>query len=83
MKREKSELKKPWNIEVLLDANIFLEAELAETHGPACKRLLERVRDGDVKAAVTDFHIDSIVLIMEKYGKSWDEIGLFLASLLR
>jgi len=41
------------------------------------------VRDGDVKAAVTDFHIDSIVLIMEKYGKSWDEIGLFLASLLR
>jgi len=68
---------------VLLDANIFLEAELAEIHGPACKQLLEKLRDGEIKAAITDFHVDSIVIVMEKYGKRWSEISLFLASLLR
>ncbi len=83
MKQGKSGLRKPWNIEFLLDANIFLEAELAEKHGSACKELLEKVRDGNIKAAITDFHVDSVVLVMEKYGKDWSEIGLFLASLLR
>jgi len=68
---------------VLIDANIFLEAELAETHGPACKQFLEKVRDGEIKAAITDFHVDSVVIVMEKYGKEWSEICLFLASLLR
>ncbi|RJS88059.1 hypothetical protein CW704_00895, partial [Candidatus Bathyarchaeota archaeon] len=68
---------------MLLDANIFLEAELAEIHGPACKQLLEKLRDGEIKAAITDFHVDSIVIVMEKYGKRWSEISLFLASLLR
>ena len=83
MKLEKSGLKKLSSTEVLLDANIFLEAELAEIHGPACKQLLEKLRDGEIKAAITDFHVDSIVIVMEKYGKRWSEISLFLASLLR
>ncbi|RLI01943.1 hypothetical protein DRO38_04520 [Candidatus Bathyarchaeota archaeon] len=83
MKLEKSGLKKLSGTEVLLDANIFLEAELAEIHGPACKQLLEKLRDGEIKAAITDFHVDSIVIVMEKYGKRWSEISLFLASLLR
>lgn len=83
MKLEKSGLKKLSGTEVLLDANIFLEAELAEIHGPACKQFLEKLRDGEIKAAITDFHVDSIVIVMEKYGKRWSEISLFLASLLR
>ena len=83
MKLEKSGLKKLSGTEVLLDANIFLEAELAEIHGSACKQLLEKLRDGEIKAAITDFHVDSIVIVMEKYGKRWSEISLFLASLLR
>ena len=83
MKLEKSGLKKLSGTEVLLDANIFLEAELAEIHGPACKQLLEKLRDGEIKAAIIDFHVDSIVIVMEKYGKRWSEISLFLASLLR
>ena len=83
MKPERSGLGKPWSTEVLLDANVFLEAELAEMHGPACRQLLEKVRDGKIKAAVTDFHVDTVVIVMERYGVEWDKIGLFLASLLR
>lgn len=83
MKPERLGSRNHWSTEVLLDANIFLEAELAEMHGPACKQLLEKVRDGEIKAAITDFHVDSIVIVMEKYGKEWSDIGLFLASLLR
>lgn len=83
MKLERSGSRRLWSTEVLLDANIFLEAELAEMHGEACKQLLEKVRDGDIKAAITDFHVDSVVIVMEKYGSGWSKIGLFLVSLLR
>ena len=68
---------------MLLDSNVFLEAALPEEHGRACKQLLERLRDVVVKAAITDFHIDTIVIVMENYGKGWKEVALFLASLLR
>ncbi len=67
----------------LLDSNIFLEVELAEEHAGACKRLLERIREGILKAVITGFQVDSIVLVMEKYGKSWREISIFLISLLK
>ena len=83
MKLERSGSGKPLSIDVLLDANVFLEAELAETHGQACRLFLGKVRDGEIKAAITDFHVDSVVIVMEKYGQKWSEISLFLASLLR
>ena len=68
---------------MLLDSNVFLEAELAEEHGRACKQLLGRLRDGVVNAAITNFHVDSVIVVMENYGKGWKEVALFLASLLR
>jgi len=68
---------------VLLDSNVFLEVELAEQHADACKRFLGKVRDGIIKSAITDFHVDSVVIVMENYGKNWRELSLFLASLLR
>ncbi|MEM2226187.1 MAG: type II toxin-antitoxin system VapC family toxin [Candidatus Bathyarchaeia archaeon] len=70
-------------MEMLLDANIFLEVELAERHAEACKALLGKVRDGLIKSAITDFHVDSIALVMEGYGRGWRELATFLASLLR
>ncbi len=66
---------------MLIDANIFLEVELAQEHAAACKSFLGRVRDGLVRAAITDFHVDSIALIMENYGRNWKDLALFLASL--
>jgi len=68
---------------MLLDSNVFLEVELAEQHADACKRFLGKVRDGIIKSAITDFHVDSVVVVMENYGKDWRELALFLASLLR
>jgi len=44
---------------------------------------LNRVKDGDLKAAITDFHVDSIIVVMENYDKGWKDLALFLASLLR
>ena len=57
------------NTVMLLDSNIFLEVELAKQHAGACRHLLDKVRDGVVKSAITDFHVDSIVVVMENYGK--------------
>ena len=44
--------------------------------------LLERVKEGSLRGAITDFMIDSIVLVMENEGKRPSEISLFLSSLL-
>jgi len=65
---------------MLLDSNIFLEVELAENHTNACKKLLRKVRDCVIKAAITDFHIDSILVVMEHYSESWKDLAIFLAS---
>jgi len=62
---------------------VFLELELAEQHADACKRFLGKVRDGLIESAITEFHVDSIVIVMENYGKNWNDLTLFLASLLR
>ena len=83
MRPGRSGQKELWDTEMLLDSNVFLEAELAEEHGEACKQLLERLRDGSVKGAITDFHVDSVVAVMENYGKGWRDVALFLRSLLR
>jgi predicted nucleic acid-binding protein len=45
---------------MLLDSNIFIEVELAEEHGKACKQLLEKIRDGAMDAVIT-----------ERAGKIW------------
>ncbi len=81
MRRGKSGPGRRWSIEVLIDANIFLEVELAQEHAEACREFLARVRDGLIKAAITDFHVDSVVLVMENYGKGWKDLAVFLASL--
>ncbi|MCD6245028.1 MAG: type II toxin-antitoxin system VapC family toxin [Candidatus Korarchaeota archaeon] len=81
MRRGRSGPRRRWNIEMLVDTNIFLEVELAQEHAEASKNFLAMVRDGSIRAATTDFHVDSIVLVMENYGKSWKDLAVFLASL--
>lgn len=65
-----------------IDANIFLELLLDQEKADDCEAFLEKVRDGSLKAATTDFIIDSIVLVMEKEGKKPSELSLFLSSLI-
>ena len=68
---------------MIIDANIFLEAALDRKKGGVCRELLERVRDGVINAVITDFHVDSIIVVLEGHGLGWIEISKFLASLLR
>ncbi len=65
---------------LLIDTNIFLEVMLARTKRKACLGLLEFVKTGREKAAVTDFTIYSIMIILDGRGKL-RELGTFLRSL--
>lgn len=65
---------------LLIDTNIFLEVMLAQTKRKACMEFLNSVREGKRKAAVTDFTIYSIMIILDGRGKL-RELDRFLRSL--
>ncbi|MEM2107297.1 MAG: type II toxin-antitoxin system VapC family toxin [Candidatus Bathyarchaeia archaeon] len=65
-----------------IDANIFLELLLDQERAAECENFLEHVCKGSIEGLTTDFIIDSIILIMEREGKSPSELSLFLLSLL-
>ena len=65
---------------ILIDTNIFLEVLLQQDRYKECELLLERVRAGELKAAVSRFSIYSIELIMARYGRL-KELKTFLTLL--
>jgi len=65
-----------------LDANVFLELALDQQRADQCSLFLRKIQKGLIKAVVTDFHVDTIILIMEKYGKSPNDLRLFISSLM-
>lgn len=66
----------------LLDSNIFLEVELEQEKANVCKESLRRFHRGELEGIITDFSVDTIVILMEGYKKGWNEIRTFLSSLL-
>ncbi|MEM5778751.1 MAG: PIN domain-containing protein [Candidatus Aenigmatarchaeota archaeon] len=64
----------------LIDTNIFLEVMLSQAKSSECKVFLENVKNGKMKAFVTDFSIYSIMLIMSNLSKV-SEMKIFLSSL--
>lgn len=64
-----------------IDANIMLELFLEQDNYNACRKFLESVRDGK-QAMISDFTISGIVLVLERYGKTWKDLQKFLQSLL-
>jgi predicted nucleic acid-binding protein len=64
----------------LIDTDIFLEVMLARAKRTACIAFLESVKTGREKAAVTDFTIYSIMIILDSHGKL-RELDRFLRSL--
>jgi len=64
----------------LIDTNIFLEVMLARSKRKACIAFLNAVKTGREKAAVTDFTIYSIMIILHVRGKL-RELDRFLRSL--
>lgn len=65
-----------------VDSNIFLELELDQRYVNECEVFLNKIRKGLLKAVITSFHVDSILIIMENYGKGPHELRTFLSSLL-
>lgn len=66
----------------MIDANIFLELLLDQKRAEECEAFLELLQNGSVHGAITDFTIDSVVVVMESEGKRPADISLFLSSLL-
>ena len=65
---------------LLIDTNIFLEVMLARAKRKASIEFLNAVKMGREKAAVTDFTIYSIMIILDGHGKR-RELDKFLRSL--
>ena len=65
---------------LLIDTNIFLEVMLAQTKRKPCMEFLNAVKTGEQKAAVTDFSLYSIMIILDGHGKL-SELNRFLRSL--
>jgi len=58
---------------------VLLEVELAEKHAEAYKALLRIVERGELRAVIMDFHVDTIVVVVERYGAGWEETSRFPA----
>ena len=56
--------------------------ELDQERADECEVLLNKVRKGSLRTVTTGFHIDSILIIMENYGKDPGDLKTFLSSLL-
>jgi len=66
---------------LLIDTNIFLEVLFKQDKTEECKTLLYRIVKGEKEAMITDFSIDSIIIVLESKSKK-NEISVFLKSLL-
>jgi predicted nucleic acid-binding protein len=65
-----------------VDANIFLELQLDQQKADVCGKVLRKFSVGGLKGLLVDFAIDTIVIVMENYGKGVNEIRTFLSSLM-
>ncbi|MHA1833492.1 MAG: type II toxin-antitoxin system VapC family toxin [Candidatus Baldrarchaeia archaeon] len=75
-------MQKTEKVKYLVDANIFLEVQLGQQKADVCERVLRKFCLGKLKGLLVDFAIDTIVIVMENYGKGADEIRTFLSSLM-
>jgi predicted nucleic acid-binding protein len=64
----------------LIDANIFLEAQLEQGKSEVCRDFLSEVRDGNIEGVLTMFHADTVAVMMENKGFQ-DKISGFMLSL--
>ncbi len=76
-------LRKPdTNPMCFVDSNIFLELELDQRHADEYEAFLHKIKRGLLKAIIMGFHVDSVLIVIENYGKSPKDLRTFLSSLL-
>ncbi len=64
-----------------VDANIFLELLLEQQKAEHCEKFLTKVKNGEEEAAITDFLVDALVLVLESHGRNSDDLATFISSL--
>ena len=64
-----------------VDANIFLEILLEQQKAAHCESFLAQVKTGEAEAVMTDFLVDAMVLVLERHGRSPDDLATFISSL--
>jgi len=69
-------------VKYFVDANIFLEVELGQQKADICEEALRRFQRGELEGLVSDFTMDTVVIVMENYERKWDEIRGFLSGFL-
>src|SRR3989344_4839636 len=68
---------------IAIDANIFLEVILKQDKFEECKEFLKLVNEGKLKAIVSAFTVDAILLAMERKKMSQDDMKNFVLSLMK
>ena len=66
---------------LLIDANIFLEVMLDQARADECAAFLAAVDEGAQDAIITDLILDSVLIVMERKGKTAPELATFLSSI--
>lgn len=67
---------------MLIDANIFLELLLEQKNSDRCRTFLNKTANGEVSAVVSDFTIDSVILVMSNHGGDNKKIREFINKII-
>ena len=65
-----------------LDSNIILEYELEQEKSAEAKRLLVKVKGGEVECLTTDFHVYAGILIIQGKYKDVERLNRHISSLI-
>ena len=68
---------------MIIDTNIFLEVILEQEKSEECKIFLREILEGNKRAFISTFSIDSIVLAMMRNNINCEKIEIFLKSLYK
>ena len=63
---------------MLVDSNIFLELFLGQQKKDACRLFLNKTVSGEINATISDFTIDSILLVMFRHRSALENMRDFL-----
>ncbi len=67
---------------MLIAANIFLELLLEQKNSGRCRTFLNKTAKGEINAVVSDFTIDSVILVMSNHKVSKEEMKEFINKLI-
>ena len=67
---------------MIIDANIFLEFLLKQKRFEECRIFLNKTVTGEIKATISNFSVDSIIILMARNNLSVVEIKTFLKKMV-